>query len=55
MYKNVQGLKPLTVESSVSFVEDILYEQNLLFAALTETWLNPHNDAEVNIENYTIF
>ena len=39
----------------MSFVKDILYEQNLLFAALTETWLNPHNDAEVNIENYTIF
>ena len=49
---NVQGLKPLTVQSSVSFVKDILYEQNLLFAVLTETCLNPHNDAEINIKLY---
>ena len=52
---NVQGLKPLTVVSSVEYVRDVLYEKKQLFIALTETWLNEHTDAELKIDGYRLF
>ena len=47
---NVQGLKPRTVPTKVPFIEDLLLCNNLLFIALTETWLKDHLDAEVNVQ-----
>ena len=52
---NVQGLKPMTVQSTVPYIQDLLVEKNQLFMALTETWLSSHKDAEVDIEGYTLF
>lgn len=52
---NVQGLKPLTVQSTVPYIQDRLREKNQLFIALSETWLADHKDEEVNIPGYTIF
>ena len=51
---NVEGLKTQS-SSAVPFVKDTLYEHNMLFIALTETWLRDHLDAEVKIEGYSIF
>ena len=52
---NVQGLKPRTVPSKVSFLKDLMHQGNQLFIALSETWLRDHRDAEVAIDGYTIF
>ena len=52
---NIRGLKPRTVPSKVSFIQDILQHNCQLFAALTETWLQEHLDAEISIDGYTIF
>ena len=41
--------------SKVSFIQDLLQHNCQLFAALTETWLQEHLDAEINIDGYTIF
>ena len=51
---NVEGLKTSTT-SSVSFIRDILEEHTLLLIMLTETWLRDHLDAELSIENYTLY
>ena len=51
---NVEGLNTFT-SSSVSFIEDILEEYKLLFILLTETWLRDQLDAELHIENYTLY
>ena len=52
---NVQGLKPLTVASSVDYIRDVLIEKDQLFIALTETWLQDHTEAELKIEGYSLF
>ena len=52
---NVQGLKPLTVQSTVPYIKDILLLNNNIFTILTETWLREHVDAEINIEGYKIY
>ena len=51
----MQGLKPRTVPTKVPFVQDLLKDRNQLFMALTETWLREHNDAELQVEGYTLF
>ena len=51
---NCRGLKLLTVPSKVPFIQDLLREENQLFIALTETWLNEHKNAELLISGYTI-
>ena len=52
---NCRGLKSLTVPSKVPFIQDLLREENQLFIALTETWLNEHKNAELLINGYTLF
>ena len=52
---NIQGLKPRTIPTKVPFIQDLLVYNNLLFVALTETWLSDHLDAEVNVEGYKLF
>lgn len=53
---NVQGLCPQTKLSKVSYIKDTLYEKNLTFIALTETWLSDqHLQAELDIAGYTMF
>ena len=37
------------------FVQDLLKDRNQLFMALTETWLREHNNAELQVEGYTLF
>ena len=39
----------------MTFIKDILDDSNELFIALSETWLNEHLDAELEIEGYDIF
>ena len=51
----MQGLKPRTVPTKVPFVQDLLKDRNQLFMALTETWLREHNDAELQVDGYTLF
>ena len=41
--------------SKVSFVSDMLHEKQLLFINLTETWLDNHNNAELQIDGYKVF
>ena len=41
--------------SSVEYVRDTLHNKDMLFIALTETWLQNHKDAEVQVANYTVF
>ena len=45
---NCRRLKPLTVPSKVPFIQDLLREENQLFIALTETWLN-----DIKMQNYS--
>ena len=52
---NIQGLKPLTVQSTVPLVFDLLHNKNSLFITLTETWLTNHYDAELIFDGYQIF
>ena len=52
---NVRGLKTRTAPNKVPFINDILYHDNQIFSALTETSLRDHLDAEVNIDGYTIY
>lgn len=54
-YINIQGLKPKTVQSKVSYISDILHTKKQLFIGLTETWLHNHTDAELHISGYKIF
>ena len=52
----MQGLKPRTVPTQVSFVQDLLKDRNQLFmVALTQTWLREHNNAELQVEGYKLF
>ena len=50
----MEGLKTAS-SSSVSFVGDLIEEQNLLLLLLTETWLREHLDAEITVPNCTIY
>jgi len=43
------------VPSKVPYIHDTLHDQDQLFFALTETWLNEEYDAEINIPHYTPF
>ena len=43
---NIQGLKPKTTSSKVSFISDLLKENNQLFIELTEIWLKDHQDSD---------
>ena len=52
---NVQGLAPQTVQSKVPFISDTIVHEKQLFIGLSETWLKNHQDAELEIEGYTIF
>lgn len=53
---NVQGLCPQTKLTKVPYIRDILYDKNMNFICLTETWLSDnHLQAELDIEGYTIF
>ena len=52
---NCRGLKPRTVPSKVPYIQDLAKDENQLFIALTETWLREHRNAELKIENYTLF
>ena len=52
---NIQGLKPRTVPTKVPFLQDLLQHSNQLFVALTETWLQEHLDAELQVDGYTLF
>ena len=36
-------------------MQDILYERDQLFIALTETWLSNHSDPELAIKGYSLF
>ena len=52
---NVHGLKPSTLPSKVPYIGDMLHDKQQLFIALTETWLAKHKDAEISIDNYSVF
>lgn len=53
---NIQGLCPQTKPSKVPYMKDLLVDNQCVFAALTETWLNKdHLKAEVDIEGYSLF
>ena len=52
---NVRGLCPATVPSKVPFLSDHLFENNQLFMAITESWLQSHKDAELYIHGYQLF
>ena len=52
---NVRGLKPRTVPSKVPLISDIIYDTSHIFIGLTETWLYDHQDAELNIDGFTLF
>ena len=49
---NCRGLKSFTVPSKVPFIQDLLREEDQLFIALTETWLNEHKNAELLINKW---
>ena len=52
---NVQGYIPQTKQSKVNYIHDHLLDGNKLFIGLSETWLNEHLDAELDIAGYTVF
>ena len=53
---NVQGLVPQTKTSKVPYISDHLTSNNnQLFIGLTETWLHNQLDAEIQIDNYSIY
>ena len=53
---NVQGLITKSQpQEKVELLREILNEERPLFLALTETWLYGHKEAEVHIEEYTIY
>lgn len=54
-FMNIQGLCPQTKSSKVPYIRDLLQEQNQLFIGLSETWLSCEKDAELHIDNYTLF
>ena len=53
---NVQGLVTISQpQEKVEMLRDLMNEERPLFLALTETWLYEHKEAEVHIEDYTIY
>ena len=53
---NVQGLITKSQpQEKVELLREIINEERPLFLALTETWLYGHKEAEVHIEDYTIY
>ena len=44
---DIQGLKPLTIQSSVPYLKGNLIQNNNLFIILTETWLRDNKDVEI--------
>ena len=55
-YMNIRGLYPKSNQTKIPMLQDMAHDENLLFLSLTETHLKQdHLDAEVKIENYTIF
>ena len=54
-YFNVQGLAPQTKPSKVPFISDQLHNNKQLFIGLTDTWLFNHLEAELQINNYTLY
>ena len=53
---NVQGLITISQpQEKVEMLRDLMNEERPLFLALTETWLYEHKEAEVHIEDYTIY
>ena len=50
---NIQGLAPQTKQSKVAFIQDTIVPTNHIFMGLSETWLNNHKEAELNIDGYT--
>ncbi|MEL7079637.1 MAG: endonuclease/exonuclease/phosphatase family protein, partial [Cyanobacteria bacterium J06582_2] len=53
---NVQGLITTNQpQEKVEILRDLMNEERPLFLALTETWLYEHKEAEVHIEDYTIY
>ena len=54
-YVNIRGLKPITVQSKVPLISDLLLGKDQLFFALSETWLREQNDAGLNIQGYQLY
>ena len=53
---NVQGLITKSQpQEKVELLREIINEERPMFIALTETWLYGHKEAEVHIEDYTIY
>ena len=52
-FMNIQGLAPQTKQSKVAFIQDTIVPTNQIFMGLSETWLNNHKEAELNIDGYT--
>ena len=53
---NVQGLITTNQpQEKVELLRDLMNKERPLYLALTETWLHEHKDAEVHIEDYTIY
>ena len=53
---NVQGLiTSKQPQEKVEMLRDLMNEERPLFLALTETWLHEHKEAEVHIDDYTLY
>ena len=53
---NVRGLiTSIQPQEKVELLRDIMHEERPLFLALTETWLHDHSEAEVHIDEYTVY
>merc|ERR1711874_180986 len=53
---NVQGLITTNQpQEKVEIIRDLMNKERPLFLALTETWLHEYKEAEVHIEDYTIY
>ena len=53
---NVQGLiTRIKPQEKVELLREIMHEERPLFLALTETWLYDHTEAEVHIDEYTVY
>ena len=53
---NVQGLiTSKQPQEKVEMLRDLMSEERPLFLALTETWLHEHKEAEVHIDDYTLY
>ena len=53
-FLNIQGLAPQTKESKVPYIQGHL-DNKQLFMGLSETWLHNHLDAELTIDNFTLY